>query len=249
MNDVIEAKKGHTECDVKYTEKELQKRISKALNNLCSEIGMKENIFFDIMGYFSDYSNKNEMGITQTRTYPKLSADTLRRYRRNGFSKKYVFKGNKALLRLVKRSIAEYIGKDIEDPNNAIEKYALCENLEAAHLREVEENWRKKKAAFEQELFECYEAARMLKYPESDVKKFKKRLEDVTIVIEVIERISKGSPSDLKDPFIVFSDEHAALAHTLREFPEIMNTLQKVRDDANKQYIKCVEARPEDFYD
>lgn len=249
---IVVVRKGF-ECAEECTNEELRVQVSATLNGICSELGMDEGIFFEIMESLSVYSNENEKGIMQIRTYPKLSANTLKIYQRTGFPNKYVFRGHKSVLRAIKRAVALYIGRDVEDTSSdmrgaIVDQYARCINLDKNHLRNVEENWRNKKTAFEAKLFECYEAARRNLYPREEMEKVKKQLEDASTVMDFFERISNESEHDVLNPLIIHSDEHAALASVFQQLPRIKDILQDYQNDLNNQYIEYVLAKPRGAY-
>lgn len=231
---------------VEFTELELQKKVSEIFFSLCPELGMDENLFFEIIGFLSEESSRKERGISKTRTYPKLSAAALKKYRREGLPRKYVFKGNKDLLRSAKKAIAMYIGRDIadmsEDLNGAfIERYPGCLNLPRDHVRKVEENWRNKRGKIEMAFFECYEAARMLAYPEGEATEIKNNLDDIFITLELFEKI-KANPDLLSRH--LWPDEYSALNSTLQQVPEIMEVIKNRWRELNNRYTEYILGRP-----
>lgn len=247
MDDMtIYLKNGLENAPVEFTTLELQEKVSEIFFSLCPELGMDENLFFEIIGFLSEESSRKERGISKTRTYPKLSAAALKKYRREGLPRKYVFKGNKDLLRSAKKAIAMYIGRDIEDtsddPNGAIiEKYSGCENLSADHVREVEEKWRNTKGKLDNVFFECREAAKMRVYPEEEITEIKQNLDDVSTVLELFERIKKETDLPIR---YLRPDEHRALISTLQQIPEITKIIKDREIDLNNRYVEYVCGRP-----
>lgn len=243
-NMVVFLKTGLGECRGEYAWKELQDLVSNTLNRLPIDLGVNENLFFEIIGYLADYSTQQEKGITHQRTYPKLSADTLRIYQRTGFPDKYVFKEHRAIMRTYKKAVALYIGKDIDDDNSLVEQYAGCINLPKSHLLQVENNWRKQQGTFEMKLFECYEAARMLKYPETEKNAIKKQRDGVRVALDVLKVMKNQSLDDINSPFLLHSDEYAGLVNIVQQFPKIIGMVERFENDLNNQYLEYDLADP-----
>lgn len=243
-NMVVVIKNGFGECAEKYTWKELQELVSNTLNRLPIDLGVNENLFFEIIGYLSDYSTQHEKGTTRQRTYPKLSADTLRVYQRTGFSDKYVFEKHRAIMRTYKKAVALYIGKDIDDDNSFVEQYAGCINLPKSHLLQVENNWRKQQGTFETKLFKYYEAARMLIYPEAEKKAIEKQRNDVRVALDVLKVMKNQSLDNINAPFLLHSDEYAGLVNIVQQFPKIIGMVERFENDLNNQYREYDRAEP-----
>ena len=221
-------------------EKELQEEITEIFNWLCAKLEVNVEIFFEVIESLFEESKD---------THTMLSVDTLKKYRKKSFPKKYIFKEHRLLCRTIKRAVSIYIGIDIEDftdgkngtiiPDN--ERNESCCRLSKEHTEKVKYNWQANKGAFEEKLFECCEAARMFYFPESKLKKIKEDLDAASFTLDYFNRLKNSQASDVE---AMTSKEFHWIVHTIQQIPDITEKIKILVNDLNNKHINFTIAEP-----